>query len=129
VTELGDVICHYGLHDVVGVTLLHKHFEIADDEIVVDRPSAAAQSRRRARAGLSSRMAAWFLARTVAPPILHRSAPAGRALGSGRHAGVATGGLCSAGRVGAVVDLPVPGGVFDPDRLGAGDSPGRLRGW
>jgi hypothetical protein len=35
VTELGDVICHYGLHDVVGVTLLHKHFEIADDEIVV----------------------------------------------------------------------------------------------
>jgi hypothetical protein len=35
VLTLGDVICHYGLHDVVGVTLLHKHFEIADDELVV----------------------------------------------------------------------------------------------
>lgn len=35
VTELGDVICHYGLHEVVGVTLLHKHFEIAGDEMVV----------------------------------------------------------------------------------------------
>ncbi|MHA6795533.1 hypothetical protein ACVGVM_18745 [Pseudonocardia bannensis] len=35
VTELGDVICHHGMHEVVGVTLLHKHFEIADDELVV----------------------------------------------------------------------------------------------
>ncbi|HTF54759.1 MAG TPA: hypothetical protein VK735_45575 [Pseudonocardia sp.] len=35
VTELGDVICNYGLHDVVGVTLLHRHFEIAEEEMVV----------------------------------------------------------------------------------------------
>ncbi|WP_214367836.1 hypothetical protein [Pseudonocardia sp. H11422] len=35
VAELGDVICRHGLHDVVGVTLLHKHFEISDDELVV----------------------------------------------------------------------------------------------
>jgi hypothetical protein len=35
VTELGELICHYGLHRIVGVTLLHKHFEISDDELVV----------------------------------------------------------------------------------------------
>ncbi|MCW2720661.1 MAG: hypothetical protein QOG20_1596 [Pseudonocardiales bacterium] len=35
VTELGDLICHHGLHEVLGVTLLHKHFEITGDEMVV----------------------------------------------------------------------------------------------
>jgi hypothetical protein len=33
--ELGDLICLHGLHDRVGVSLLHKHFEIADNELVV----------------------------------------------------------------------------------------------
>jgi hypothetical protein len=33
--ELGDVICLHGLHDRIGVSLLHKHFEIADNEILV----------------------------------------------------------------------------------------------
>jgi hypothetical protein len=33
--ELGDVICLHGLHDRVGVSLLHKHFEISDNELVV----------------------------------------------------------------------------------------------
>jgi hypothetical protein len=33
--ELGDVICRHGLHQRVGVSLLHKHFEISDNEFVV----------------------------------------------------------------------------------------------
>jgi hypothetical protein len=33
--ELGDVICRHGLHQRVGVSLLHKHFEISDNELVV----------------------------------------------------------------------------------------------
>ena len=33
--ELGDVICLHGLHPRLGVSLLHKHFDISDDEIVV----------------------------------------------------------------------------------------------
>jgi hypothetical protein len=33
--ELGDLICLHGLYDRVGVSLLHKHFEIADNELVV----------------------------------------------------------------------------------------------
>lgn len=31
-TELGDVICRHGLHQRVGVSLLHKHFEISENE-------------------------------------------------------------------------------------------------
>ena len=34
-TELGDVICRHGLHQRVGVSLLHKHFEISENELVV----------------------------------------------------------------------------------------------
>jgi hypothetical protein len=34
-TELGDLICRHGLHQRVGVSLLHKHFEITDNEFVV----------------------------------------------------------------------------------------------
>jgi hypothetical protein len=33
--ELGDVICLHGLHGHVGLSLLHKHFEISDNERVV----------------------------------------------------------------------------------------------
>jgi hypothetical protein len=33
--ELGDVICLHNLHGRIGVSLLHKHFEISDDEVVV----------------------------------------------------------------------------------------------
>jgi hypothetical protein len=33
--ELGEIICGHGLHDRVGVSLLHKHFEISGDELVV----------------------------------------------------------------------------------------------
>jgi hypothetical protein len=33
--ELGDVICLHGLHYRVGVSLLHKHFDISDNELVV----------------------------------------------------------------------------------------------
>jgi hypothetical protein len=35
VAELGDMICVYGLHECVAVSLLHKHFEISDEEVVV----------------------------------------------------------------------------------------------
>ncbi|HEV7933428.1 MAG TPA: hypothetical protein VGP70_14110 [Actinomadura sp.] len=33
--ELGDLICLHGLHERIGVSLLHKHFEISDNELVV----------------------------------------------------------------------------------------------
>jgi hypothetical protein len=34
-SELGDVICLHGFHDRFGVSLLHKHFEISEDELLV----------------------------------------------------------------------------------------------
>lgn len=37
IDSLGAVITAHGLHDAVGVTLLHKHFDLAPDEIVVRR--------------------------------------------------------------------------------------------
>lgn len=33
--ELGDIICLHGLHNRIGISLLHKHFEISDNEFVV----------------------------------------------------------------------------------------------
>lgn len=33
--DLGDLICLYGLHKRIGVSLLHKHFDISDSELVV----------------------------------------------------------------------------------------------
>ena len=33
--ELGDVICRHNLQDHVGISLLHKHFNISDNELVV----------------------------------------------------------------------------------------------
>lgn len=41
IAALGSIICKYGYQDVVGVTLLHKHFEIEDDEVIVRRFVAA----------------------------------------------------------------------------------------
>jgi hypothetical protein len=35
VTSLGDFVCRYGLQDAVAANLLHKHFDITDDERVV----------------------------------------------------------------------------------------------
>jgi hypothetical protein len=35
ITRLGDVICDYNLERHVGVNLLHKHFEISGDELVL----------------------------------------------------------------------------------------------
>ncbi|HKO89879.1 MAG TPA: hypothetical protein VJU61_01930 [Polyangiaceae bacterium] len=35
ITSLGDVICNFELEKHLGLNLLHKHFEIAADEIVV----------------------------------------------------------------------------------------------
>jgi hypothetical protein len=35
IEEVGDIICKYGFHDIVGLNLLHKHFEISPDEIIV----------------------------------------------------------------------------------------------
>jgi hypothetical protein len=32
---LGDLICLHGLHDRLGISLLHKHFEISESELVV----------------------------------------------------------------------------------------------
>jgi hypothetical protein len=37
IPRLGDVICEYGLHDVLGVSLLHKHFPLFDGEQIVKR--------------------------------------------------------------------------------------------
>lgn len=34
---LGEVICEYGLHDVLGVSLLHKHFPLFEGEQIVKR--------------------------------------------------------------------------------------------
>jgi hypothetical protein len=34
-TQLGDIICLHGLHRRVGISLLHKHFEVSDNELVV----------------------------------------------------------------------------------------------
>lgn len=33
--ELGDIICRHNLHGHVGINLLHKHFNISDNELVV----------------------------------------------------------------------------------------------
>jgi hypothetical protein len=33
--QLGDIICAHGLHQRIGISLLHKHFEISDNEFVV----------------------------------------------------------------------------------------------
>jgi hypothetical protein len=35
VGELGEIICDYGLHDVFGVALLHRHFELKPHERLV----------------------------------------------------------------------------------------------
>lgn len=35
IDEVGRVICKYGFHELVGLNLLHKHFELAPHEIVV----------------------------------------------------------------------------------------------
>jgi hypothetical protein len=35
ITMLGDVICDHNLHKHVGVSLLHKHYSISDEEIVI----------------------------------------------------------------------------------------------
>ena len=32
---IGDIICHYGLHEIVGVCLLHRHFNLQSYERVV----------------------------------------------------------------------------------------------
>ncbi|MBO3459542.1 hypothetical protein G7B40_033400 [Aetokthonos hydrillicola Thurmond2011] len=32
---IGNIICHYGLHEIVGVCLLHRHFNLQLDERVV----------------------------------------------------------------------------------------------
>src|SRR5215207_11719033 len=37
ITLLGDVICDHNMQKHVGVSLLHKHFSISSDEIVVKR--------------------------------------------------------------------------------------------
>lgn len=37
IPHLGDVICEYGLHDVLGVVLLHRHFPLFDGEQIVKR--------------------------------------------------------------------------------------------
>jgi hypothetical protein len=35
-TELGNIICHHGLHDIAGISLLHKHFNLDPDECLVE---------------------------------------------------------------------------------------------
>jgi hypothetical protein len=35
IASLGEVICQYGLADVVGVSLLHRHFDLRDNERLV----------------------------------------------------------------------------------------------
>ncbi|HAZ46064.1 MAG TPA: hypothetical protein DDW76_26180 [Cyanobacteria bacterium UBA11369] len=42
IDELGDVICQYGLEDVVGLCLLHKHFELNPDECMVKEMAQSA---------------------------------------------------------------------------------------
>jgi hypothetical protein len=37
IIELGDLICHFDMQDHVGISLLHKHYSIHEDEIVVRR--------------------------------------------------------------------------------------------
>ncbi len=37
IAALGSIICKYGFEDIIGVTLLHKHFEIVGDEVIVRR--------------------------------------------------------------------------------------------
>lgn len=37
IPHLGDVICRHNLHRHVGISLLHKHFEMSDDEMLVER--------------------------------------------------------------------------------------------
>jgi hypothetical protein len=37
ITELGDLICHFDMQDHVGISLLHKHYGIHKDELVVRR--------------------------------------------------------------------------------------------
>lgn len=36
-SELGGIICKYGFEDVVGMKLLHKHFDIHDHELLLRR--------------------------------------------------------------------------------------------
>ena len=35
ITQLGDIICNYDMEQYLAVNLLHKHFEITNDELVV----------------------------------------------------------------------------------------------
>jgi hypothetical protein len=37
IPHLGDVICRHNLHQQVGISLLHKHFEMSHDEMLVER--------------------------------------------------------------------------------------------
>jgi hypothetical protein len=37
IASLGDIVCSHGLHDVLGITLLHKHFDISPRERIVRR--------------------------------------------------------------------------------------------
>ena len=37
IIELGDLICHFDMQDHVGVSLLHKHYGIHENELVVRR--------------------------------------------------------------------------------------------
>jgi len=35
ISSLGAIICRYRFQDAIGINLLHKHFDIADNEIIV----------------------------------------------------------------------------------------------
>lgn len=37
ISILGGIICKYNFNDVVGITLLHKHYELAEEEVIVRR--------------------------------------------------------------------------------------------
>lgn len=35
ITELGDIICKYKLHEKIGLSLLHKHFDMSSDKVLL----------------------------------------------------------------------------------------------
>lgn len=56
INELGDIICSYGLHQVIGLCLLHKHFDISADERLVRRYKDDSFARMTAERGIEDEL-------------------------------------------------------------------------
>jgi hypothetical protein len=42
IASLGEIVCSHGLHDVLGIALLHKHFDIFHQERIVRKRCSGA---------------------------------------------------------------------------------------